>query len=305
LDVALLQQGLLQTVATSHWPHGRKRVGKVRDIYDEGETLVLVATDRLSAFDRAITTIPYKGQVLNQLSAWWFAQTHAICNNHVVKVLAANAMRVQKCTLIPVEFVVRAYITGSTNTSLWHHYEQGARVYCGHRFADGLHKNQRLAQPILTPTSKDAIHDEPMSAQAIIARGWLSAKEWAQAEACVLALFAFGAKLAQERGLILVDSKYELGRDAQGGLVLIDELHTPDSSRFWEADGYEAAFASGQAPKAYDKEYVRLWFRDHCNPYQDKVLPEAPDALRITAAQRYIELYERLTQQAFVPSARV
>jgi phosphoribosylaminoimidazole-succinocarboxamide synthase len=278
---------------------GKKTSGKVRDTYDLGDRLILVTTDRQSAFDRILAAIPFKGQVLNLTSAWWFEQTRHIVDNHVVSIPDPNVTVARKCRVLPVEFVVRGYITGSTETSLWTHYRRGERIYCGHQLPEGLRKNQRLEQPLLTPTTKAADHDRPLSADEILAEGLLTAEEWEAAADCALKLFAFGQAKAREHGLILVDTKYEFGRDADRRLLLIDEIHTPDSSRYWIADSYEERFAQGQEPEYIDKEFLRLWFVEHCDPYHDEVLPEAPDELVIELSRRYIQLYEMITGNDF------
>jgi len=273
--------------------------GKVRDNYDFGDHLAIVTTDRQSAFDRVLASIPYKGQVLNLCSQWWFERTKDIVPNHLLAVPHPNISLVKKCTVFPVECIVRAYLSGHTKTSLWTHYQNGTRQYCGHNFEDGLTKNQALPQPIVTPTTKSAQGDRPISAEAIIAQGLIGADQWQAAEQAALQLFDFGARIARERGLILVDTKYEFGLDESGTLCLVDELHTPDSSRFWRAESYESRLTQAQEPEHIDKEFLRLWFLEHCDPYGSEPLPEAPAALRIQLSQRYIELYETLTGTAF------
>lgn len=283
----------------THFTFGKKYQGKVRDTYDAGDKLILVTTDRQSAFDRVLASVPYKGQVLNLISAWWFEQTESIVPNHMIAVPDPNVMIAKKCTVLPIEFVVRGYITGTTSTSLWTIYQKGARDYCGLTFPDGLLKNQRLDAPVLTPTTKEVEHDRPISPADIVREGWLTQAEWDEASAAALRLFEFGMKTAAKHGLILVDTKYEFGRDAEGRIIVIDELHTPDSSRYWLANSYEERFAAGKEPDNIDKEFLRLWFVDHCDPYNDPVLPTAPDELIVTLASRYVQLYERITGRAF------
>lgn len=278
---------------------GKKYQGKVRDTYDLGDKLILITTDRQSAFDRVIASVPFKGQVLNLISAWWFEQTQSIVPNHMLALPDPNVLIAKKCKIFPIEFVVRAYITGTTNTSLWTQYQKGVRDYCGVVFPEGLIKNQRLNAPVLTPTTKETEHDRPISPKEIIAEGWMSAAEWEEASAAALAIFDFGVKKAREHGLILVDTKYEFGRDLDGRIVIADEIHTPDSSRYWLANSYEEQIAQGKEPENIDKEFLRLWFAKHCDPYQDKVLPEAPAELIETLSLRYIQLYEMITGRQF------
>ncbi len=279
---------------------GRKSRGKVRDIYDLGDRLILITTDRQSAFDRVLASVPFKGQVLNQTSAFWFEQTRVIMPNHVLSIPDPNVTIAKKCFVFPVEFIVRGYITGTTSTSLWTHYQQGARQYCGNLLPEGLKKNEKLAQPILTPTTKDAVHDRPVTPEEIILLGLMTPDEWERASTYALQLYEFGVKKAAENGLILVDTKYEMGRDADGNIVLIDEIHTPDSSRYWLQASYAARMAENKEPENIDKEFLRLWFIENSDPYHDAVLPAAPDELVIELAARYIKLYEMITGKQFV-----
>lgn len=276
-------------------------VGKVRDLYRRADRIVLVSTDRLSAFDRAITTVPLKGRILNLLSAWWFAETREIIANHLVGVPHPNVLLARSCAPIPVEFVVRGYLTGSTSTSVWTHYRKGARNYCGNALPDGLRKNDRLPRPILTPTTKDAAHDEPLSGEEALRRGLLDEKTWEQASAAALALFEFGSRTAARAGYVLADTKYEFGRDAEGRLLLIDEIHTPDSSRFWKADSLPGRLARGEEPESADKEFLRLWYAERCDPYRDASLPEAPEELRLELTRRYFSIYCDLTGGHEIP----
>jgi len=279
---------------------GKKHVGKVRDTYDQGDKLLLVTTDRLSAFDRALTAIPFKGQVLNQISAWWFKKTEHIIANHVIDVPEPNVMLAKKCEVFPVEFIVRAYATGSTSTSLWTHYEHGEREYCGHKLPEGLTKNQPLPRAILTPTTKEIEHDQPLSADNILQQKLMAKQDWEYVHKIALQLFNFGSKIATERGMILVDTKYEFGKDKEGNILLIDELHTPDSSRYWRTSTYQVRLAEGKEPDNFDKEIIRLWYKQHCDPYKDKTLPPAPKDLIIKLAERYIQLYEMITGEKLV-----
>ncbi|GAQ88070.1 phosphoribosylaminoimidazole-succinocarboxamide synthase [Klebsormidium nitens] len=275
-----------------------KKEGKVRDTYDAGDRLVIVTTDRQSAFDRILAAVPFKGQVLNQTSVWWFEQTRDLVPNAFLSSPDPNVTVFQKCKVFPVEFVVRGFITGTTSTSLWTVYNKGIRNYCGNELDEGMVKNQRLPENILTPTTKAEDHDAPVSPQEIVEQGLMSKEDYGFVAERALALFAYGQKVAAERGLLLVDTKYEFGKAADGSILLIDEVHTPDSSRYWLASSYEERHASGQEPENIDKEFLRLWFRDNCDPYNDEVLPEAPKELVAELSRRYILLYETITGQS-------
>jgi phosphoribosylaminoimidazole-succinocarboxamide synthase len=277
---------------------GRKK-GKVRDTYDLGDTLLLITTDRQSAFDRILASIPFKGQVLNQVSAFWFEQTRDIVPNHVLSIPDPNVTVAKKCTVLPIEFVVRGYLTGSTDTSAWTQYAKGIRNICGNIVPDGMKKNQKFHAPILTPTTKSDMHDESISAEDIVSRGIMSAELWNACASIAFKLFERGTQIAAQHGLILVDTKYELGLDTDGSIMLIDEIHTPDSSRYWLAATYLQRLTEGKEPENIDKEFLRLWFKDHCDPYNDKVLPEAPEELVVELSSRYITLYEMITGKQF------
>uniref|UniRef100_A0A0E0M274 Phosphoribosylaminoimidazole-succinocarboxamide synthase, chloroplastic n=1 Tax=Oryza punctata TaxID=4537 RepID=A0A0E0M274_ORYPU len=283
--------------------------GKVRDVYESGEHLVLVTTDRQSAFDRVLASIPFKGQVLNETSLWWFDRTRHITPNAVVSSPDKNVTIAKRCSVFPVEFVVRGYVTGSTDTSLWTVYNKGVRNYCGNVLPDGMVKNQKLSENILTPTTKAADHDVPVTPEEIINSGLMSKEDFDEARSKALSLFAYGQEVALENGLILVDTKYEFGKTADGTIMLIDEnprcllfdkqVHTPDSSRYWIADSYKERFNSSLEPENVDKEFLRLWFKNNCNPYEDAVLPEAPEELVCELAWRYIFLFETITNTKF------
>ncbi|KAK9821588.1 hypothetical protein WJX81_002114 [Elliptochloris bilobata] len=281
---------------------GKRTVGKARDTYEVGDKLVIVTTDRQSAFDRILAAIPFKGQVLNQTSAWWMRGTQHIAPNALLAVPDPNVSVMRRCQVFPVEFVVRGYLTGYTATSLWTHYSAGAREYCGNSFSDGMRKNDRLEANVVTPTTKAADHDKPIAPQDIVARGLMSQADWDQVSATALALFEHGQREAAQRGLLLVDTKYEFGVDADGRILLVDEIHTPDSSRYWLADSYAERHAAGQEPQSIDKEFLRLWFRANCDPYADAELPAAPEELVVELARRYVLLYETITGQRFEPA---
>ncbi|CAN1827849.1 Phosphoribosylaminoimidazole-succinocarboxamide synthase, chloroplastic [Linum perenne] len=279
--------------------------GKVRDIYDAGEYLVLVTTDRQSAFDRVLASIPFKGQVLNQTSLWWFDRTGHITPNAVVSLPDKNVTIARKCSVFPVEFVVRGFVTGSTDTSLWTVYNRGVRNYCGNALPDGLVKNQKLQRNIITPTTKAADHDVPVTPEEIIKLGLMTEAEYTEASEKALNLFEYGQRVALEHGLILVDTKYEFGKGSDGSILLIDEVHTPDSSRYWIARSYEERFQNNLEPENVDKEFLRLWFKNHCNPYEDKVLPDAPEELVSELAWRnqFMTGSQGMLNQPYHPSS--
>ncbi len=297
--IETIRAALPHCLTKTNFGFGKKYQGKVRDTYDAGDKLILITTDRQSAFDRVLASVPYKGQVLNLTSAWWFEQTESIVPNHMIAVPDPNVMIAKKCGVLPIEFVVRGYITGTTSTSLWTIYQKGAREYCGLTFPDGMRKNQRLNMPVLTPTTKETEHDRPISPAEIVSEGWLTQAEWDEASDAALRLFRFGMEKAAKHGLILVDTKYEFGRDSDGRIVVIDEIHTPDSSRYWLSNTYEQCFAEGKEPDNIDKEFLRLWFKDNCDPYNDAELPAAPEELIVTLASRYVQLYEMITGRTF------
>jgi phosphoribosylaminoimidazole-succinocarboxamide synthase len=275
--------------------------GKVRDRIDVSDNAIaLVTTDRQSGFDRQLALVPYKGAVLNLTSAFWFEQTKDIIPNHILAVPHPYVTIAKKCQPFPIEFVVRSYMTGSTDTSIWKNYQNGVREYCGHSLPEGMVKNQKLSTNLLTPTTKEEEHDRPISADDIIKEKWMTQEDWDVCAKAALRVFALGQKIASEHGLILVDTKYEFGRDLETGeILLIDEVHTPDSSRYWLASSYEERIAAGLEPENIDKEFLRLWFREQCDPYKDKVLPEAPRDLVLELSRRYITLYEMITWNHF------
>ncbi|OYU19585.1 MAG: phosphoribosylaminoimidazolesuccinocarboxamide synthase [Rhodobacteraceae bacterium PARR1] len=282
--------------------------GKVRDCYDlpasaefpEGAR-ILISSDRISAFDRILAAIPGKGQVLTQVARFWFDHTGDICGNHVLAYPDPNVVIGKKLTILPVEIVVRGYLAGTTGTSVLTLYKRGQRAMYGHVLPDGLHDNQALPAPIITPTSKafDGGHDEPLTAEDIVAQGLLTQAQWDEVSAKALALFARGQAMAAERGLILVDTKYEFGTDAAGNILLADEIHTPDSSRYWIADGYDAAFASGGRPPSFDKDVIRSWVAERCDPYSDPI-PDIPAEMIAKTAKVYADAFAAITGAGFV-----
>jgi phosphoribosylaminoimidazole-succinocarboxamide synthase len=243
--------------------------------------------------------VPFKGQVLNLTSAYWFDMTKDIIPNHIMSVPHPNVSIVKKCTPFPIEFVVRSYMTGSTSTSIWKNYQDGVRKYCGHDLPDGMKKNQKLEKTILTPTTKEEEHDRPISEAEIIAEGWMKQEDFDVCAKAALAVFSKGQEIAAQRGLILVDTKYEFGKDDSGVIHLIDEVNTPDSSRYWLANSYQDRIAAGKEPENIDKEFLRLWFRDNCDPYKDEKIPDAPKHLVVELSRRYVQLYETITGKEF------
>ena len=290
---------LNNTLTETTLDRGKKRAGKVRDQYSLGDKIALITTDRQSAFDRVLASIPFKGQVLNLTSAWWFEQTKDIIPNQVINIPDPNITLAKNCEVFPIEFVVRGYITGSTSTSLWTVYNNGDREYCGNILSEGLVKNQKLDSNMLTPTTKEEHHDRPIAPNDIVREGWMTQTDWEYCSQKALELFEYGQKKAAENGMILVDTKYEMGKAENGEIVLIDEIHTPDSSRYWIAETYNERMASGNEPQNIDKEFLRLWFVDNCDPYNDEVLPAAPEDLIVELSSRYIYLYETITGQLF------
>ena len=275
--------------------------GKVRDSYDlpDGRR-VMVATDRQSAFDIVLAAVPYKGQVLNETARFWFEKTADICPNHVVDYPDPNVAVARRLDMLPIEIVVRDYLTGSTETSIWPRYERGERVIYGHAFPNEMVRNQKLPNTILTPTTKaDAGgHDAPITAAEIVERNLLSQPVWDELAELSLAVFARGREIAASNGLILVDTKYEFGFDEAGRITLADEVHTPDSSRYWLAESYEARMAVAENPESLDKEFLRLWISERCDPYNEPI-PEIPADTLMAFSRKYVTLFEKVTGQEF------
>ncbi len=279
--------------------------GKVRDCYDLPDgTRLLISSDRISAFDQILAVIPWKGQVLTQLARYWFDATADIAANHVIGYPDPNVVHCKRVTILPVEIVVRGYLAGTTSTSILTQYKTGKRQMYGHHFPDGLQDNEALPQAIITPTSKafDGGHDEPLTAEEIVKTGLLTKAQWDEVSAKALSLFARGQKIAEKQELILVDTKYEFGTDAAGNILLADEIHTPDSSRYWIAQGYENALKNGTRPPSFDKDVIRSWVVARCDPYKDKI-PDIPLEMIEKTAQVYIEAFEKITGKPFVPDA--
>ena len=277
------------------------KTGKVRDMYLLEGKRILITTDRQSAFDHILGAIPLKGQVLNRIANYWFEQTQDLVANHVIAVPDPNVTVARELDMLPVEVVVRSYLTGSSDTSVWTHYDRGVRDFCGVSLPEGMVKNQPFEAPIITPTTKSEDHDESISPLQIVERGLVERNLWERIESVALTLFARGTELAARQGLILVDTKYEMGLDADGTLTVADEIHTPDSSRFWISSSYQERHERGDEPESLDKEFLRLWLRER-NISDDNV-PKLDDEIRIQVAERYIDLYERVTGTEFVPEA--
>lgn len=294
----------LLTGTDYHFP-GQTAVyhGKVRDVYDLGDTLLLVASDRYSAFDRNLALLPHKGELLTAISRWWFDQTSHIVKNHVISYPDPNVVWCRKYKVIPIEMIVRGYITGVTSTSLWHNYSNGQRDFGDFVLPEGLQKNDKLPTPVLTPTTKFEKHDRPLTPQEAVDEGLVDADIWRKLQDIALELFTFGQQTAEASGLILVDTKYEFGLDDAGNIVLIDEIHTPDSSRYWRIDSYQQQLADGSEPDNYDKEYLRLWYKERFDPYSDAAAPEPPANVLDELIRRYIFIYENLSGQTFTPTS--
>lgn len=281
---------------------GEKQQGKVRDIYVKDDQRIMITTDRQSAFDHVLGLIPYKGAVLNLLAEFWFNETKDIVANHMLSVPDPNVLIARNCQPIPVEMVVRGYISGVTKTSIWYSYNAGERNIYGIDFPDGLRKNQQLPTPVITPTTHGGGvggHDDRLTRAQIIERNLVPETLYTQMEETASALFKFGSTLVKERGLILVDTKYEFGL-FDGKLMLMDEIHTPDSSRFWKADTYAERFEHGEEPENFDKEYLRLWYAER-GYTGDGTPPKMTNELITTMANRYITAYEQITKKPFPP----
>ena len=273
------------------------RRGKVRDMYLLPGKRILITTDRQSAFDHVLGAIPLKGQALNSIALYWFEKTKDIVPNQVIAVPDPNVTVAKELKMLPVEIVVRRYLTGASDTAIWTYYSRGAREYCGHKLPDGMVKNQPFDRAIITPTTKSEVHDELISPEEVVAQGLVPKETWKRVEEIALALFQRGTELAAERGLILVDTKYEMGLDKEGRITVADEIHTPDSSRYWIKDSYQDRFARGEEPESLDKEFLRLWLRER--GISDTNIPKLDDEIRVQVAERYVDLYERVTGQTF------
>jgi phosphoribosylaminoimidazole-succinocarboxamide synthase len=298
-DLAPYYGNILRDATIAELPNHYR--GKVRDNYDLADgRRIIIATDRLSAFDKILTAIPLKGQVLTQIARFWFEATRDICPNHVIDYPDPNVLLCRRLDIMKVEVVVRDYLAGTTSTSILSMYKSGRRDMYGMNFPDGMRPNQKLPETIITPTTKafDGAHDEELSEAKIVAGGLLTAAQWREVSARAHALFARGREIAERHGLILVDTKYEFGFDRDGNILLADEIHTPDSSRYWFRGSYDARFAAGEAPESFDKDFVRSWVVARCDPYKDSV-PEIPRDVVLEAARVYISVFETITGKEF------
>ncbi len=290
---------VLKTVNIQNF--GKKHQGKVRDSYELDNKRIIITTDRQSAFDRVLGYIPFKGQVLTQLSAFWFKKTEDIIQNHLLSVPDPNVMIVRNCKVIPIEMVIRGYITGVTDTSIWGSYEKGERLIYGIKFPEGLKKNQKLPEPVITPTTKaEAGHDERLTEKEILQRRIVTPIIWKQMKKAALAIFERGQKICDKAGIILVDTKYEFGLDERCKLMLVDEIHTPDSSRYWIKKTYSERFKKGIEPESYDKEPLRIWFKKQGFTGKGKI-PKMPPEFIAKMSSLYMGIYEKITGQRFVP----
>lgn len=274
--------------------------GKVRDVYTlDDNRLLIVASDRISAFDHILRQpIPYKGQILNQVAAWFFDQVRDLTPIHLIEVPHPNVSIVRKCEALPIEVVMRGCLAGHA----WREYKSGKRVLCGVPLPEGMRESEHFSEPILTPATKATEgHDEDISEADILARGIISPDIWERVRTTAFKLFRRGQEIAREHGLILVDTKYEFGLDGDE-IVLIDEVHTPDSSRYYYLDGYEDRLAKGEHQKQLSKEFIREWLMSKGFQGLDgQVLPDMDDAFRVSVTERYAELYETMTGRSFEP----
>ncbi|MFB6279383.1 MAG: phosphoribosylaminoimidazolesuccinocarboxamide synthase [Salinibacter sp.] len=301
MDDQIIDRHLDKTIRRTEFDDLGERVqGKVRDNYRQDGRRILVTTDRISAFDHVLAqTIPFKGQVLNRTAAFFFEATADLVPNHVLSVPDPNVTIARECTPIPIEFVVRGYLAGHA----WREYDRGVRTLCGQDLPDGLRRSEKLPTPILTPTTKaEEGHDRDVTPDEAIAGAGIDPATYDQLADWSLQLFRRGSEMAAEQGLLLVDTKYEFGRTQGGDLVLIDEVHTPDSSRYYYQDGYQERLQSGEPQRQLSKEFVREWLMDHgFQGKEGQEMPDLPDAFRAEVTKRYVELYETVTGTSFDP----
>jgi len=300
MDITKIKEHIDDVLVETNFTNlGEKKIGKVRDIYAQKDKIILITTDRLTGFDRLLACIPFKGQVLNQVSAFWFDQTKDIIQNHVISIPDPNVVIGKRCKPVLVEGVVRGYLTGVTDTSIWTRYQKGERSFGGTILPDGMKKNTKLPEPIFDPTTKEDTHDRTLTRDEMVSEGFITTELFAEVEKSSLALFKRGQEISLQKGLILVDCKYEFGLTPDGEIMLIDEIHTPDSSRYWQADSYKDRINQGLEPQNFDKEFLRLWFKDNSDPYKDKIMPRAPVELVAELSRRYIQIFEQITGKPF------
>jgi phosphoribosylaminoimidazole-succinocarboxamide synthase len=302
-----IQSALGSTVDKIEFPQALSyHSGKVRESFTlPNEQRAIVVSDRISAFDFILGTIPFKGQVLNRIAAWWFEKLDGVVNHHFISTPDPNISLVKNAKVLPVEIIVRGYLTGTTKTSSWYSYQNLNRMICGIEMPEGMKKNQKFEAPIITPTTKPTepgAHDAPITKEEIVAQGLVTAQMYEQVEEYAMKMFTLGQKVAAERGLILVDTKYEMGIDSEGNLMVIDEVHTPDSSRYWIANSYEERFNNDEEPDMLDKEFVRRMIVGagyDVNDLEKNPADFMTDELRMAAAEKYIQLFEKVTGEAF------
>ena len=301
MDTQMIKENLGNVLKETNFDFlGPKKIGKVRDIYEYKDKLILISSDRYSAFDRNLALIPFKGEVLNKVTTFWFEKTKDIIPNHMLSAPDPSVIVAKKCKVLPVEMVVRGYITGVTSTSLWTNYQNGQRDFGDFTLPEGMTKNQKLNKPVLTPTTKFETHDRNLTSKMIVEEKLMAPEVWDKVSRLALQLFARGQEVALKQGLILVDTKYEFGLTSDGGLILIDEIHTPDSSRYWQANSYQERINQGLEPENFDKEFLRLWFKENSDPYRDEKMPDAPADMVAELSRRYIQICEQITGEPFV-----
>jgi len=305
IDFDFLLNNLNNAVTSVNLPPQFNKIhsGKVRETFLRDEKRIIITTDRQSAFDRILAAVPFKGQVLNQISKFWFEKTTDICPNHFLQIPDPATIIAREVEIFPIEFVIRGYITGSTDTSAWVNYSQGMRKFCGISLPNNLKKNEKFSAPILTPTTKSDQHDRLISKEEIFTEHIMDQNDFEIVEDLAKKIFARGTEIAANNGLILVDTKFEFGKDKKTGeIILADEILTPDSSRFWLESTYQSRFEKGLEPENFDKEFLRLWFVENCDPYHDEKLPDAPPELVAKLAEKYIFAFEKITGNTFVPA---
>ena len=299
VNTNLIKKQLLNpTISTDFKNLGKKLNGKVRDVYEKNNQMIFITTDRQSGFDRHLTYVPFKGQILTQTSNFWFKNTEDIVKNHYISSPVPNVTIGKKLKVFEIEFVIRGYLTGMTSTAVWTAYSKGEREFCGNILPEGMKKNQPFKEPIITPTTK-GITDEKITPTEILKQGYMTKEQWEKAKDICLKLFKRGQEIAAKNNLILVDTKYELGIDEMGEIHLCDEIHTPDSSRFWIANTYEERFNNEEAPESVDKDFIRIWIKNNVkDPYKDTI-PEIPQEMIVKLSEKYITLYEMITGKKF------
>src|SRR3989338_4213621 len=301
MDIEKIKEHINDVLVETNFPElGEKKVGKVRNVYEYKGKLVLISTDRYSAFDRNLALIPFKGEVLNKVTTFWFKKTKDIIPNHMLSAPDPNVIVAKKCKVLPVEMVVRGYITGVTSTALWVVYESGQRDFGDFTLPDGMTKNQKLDKPVLTPTTKFEAHDRNLTSKMIMEEKLMTPEVWDKVSSLSLQLFTRGQEIALKQGLVLVDTKYEFCLASDGELILMDEIHAPDSSRYWQANSYQERINQGLEPENFDEEFLRLWFKENSDTYKDEKMPDAPADMVAELSRRYVQICEQITGVPFV-----